>query len=95
MSRKSVLITGCSKGGIGHSLALEWHSRGYRVFATARRLDAMSDLDATGIECLCMDVTDFTSLNQIKEQVKQKTGGTLDVLINNAGLGNSREMVLT
>lgn len=95
MSRKSVLITGCSKGGIGHSLALEWHSRGYRVFATARRLDAMSDLDAAGIECLSMDVTDFTSLNEIKEEVKQKTGGTLDVLINNAGLGNSREMVLT
>jgi 1-acylglycerone phosphate reductase len=55
----------------------------------------MSDLDAAGIECLSMDVTDFTSLNEIKEEVKQKTGGTLDVLINNAGLGNSREMVLT
>jgi 1-acylglycerone phosphate reductase len=87
MSRKSVLITGCSKGGIGHSLALEWHSRGYRVFATARRLEVMSDLQEVGIECLKMDVTDTTSLKKIKEEVEQKTGGTLDVLINNAGLG--------
>lgn len=87
MSRKSVLITGCSKGGIGHSLALEWHSRGYRVFATARRLEVMSDLQEAGIECLKMDVTDTTSLKKIKEEVEQRTGGTLNVLVNNAGLG--------
>jgi 1-acylglycerone phosphate reductase len=47
----------------------------------------MSDLQEVGIECLKMDVTDTTSLKKIKEEVEQKTGGTLDVLINNAGLG--------
>ena len=89
MSRKSVLITGCSQGGIGHSLALEWHSRGYRVFATSRSLDTMSDLATKGIECLSMDVTDPASLKTVKEEVEQKTGGSLDVLVNNAGLGTS------
>ena len=87
MLPKTVLITGCSEGGIGHSLALEWHSKGHRVFATARRLEAMSSLSSAGIECLAMDVTDIVSLQSAKEEVEKKTGGTLDVLVNNAGQG--------
>jgi 1-acylglycerone phosphate reductase len=89
MSRKSVLITGCSEGGIGHTLALEWSKRGYRVFATARKLEAMKGLEEAGVECLTMDVTDRGSLIAAKEQVEQKTGGTLDILVNNAGQGES------
>jgi 1-acylglycerone phosphate reductase len=87
MSRKTVLITGCSEGGIGHALALEWHHKGYRVFATARKLEAMAALSSAGIECFAMDVTDTPSLEAIKEQVGQLTGGTLNVLVNNAGQG--------
>lgn len=96
MSRKSVLITGCSEGGIGHSLALEWHSKGHRVFATARKLETMKALDAVGIECRTMDVTDFGSLKTVKEQIEKETGGTLDILVNNAGQGNfSQRVALT
>ena len=87
MSPKTVLITGCSEGGIGHSLALEWLSKGHRVFATAPRLEAMSSLSSAGIECLAMDVTDIVSLQSAKEEVEKKTEGTLDVLVNNAGQG--------
>jgi 1-acylglycerone phosphate reductase len=94
MSPKSVLITGCSEGGIGHSLALEWHQKGYHVFATARRLEAMTSLASAGIECLTMDVTDPSSLQTAKAHVEAKTGGTLDVLVNNAGLGSSHLCVV-
>lgn len=87
MSRKSVLITGCSEGGIGHTLALEWNSKGHRVFATARKVDSMTGLQEVGIECLAMDVTDTESLKAVKEQIEEKTGGTLDILVNNAGQG--------
>jgi 1-acylglycerone phosphate reductase len=87
MAPKSVLITGCSEGGIGHALALEWHKQGYRVFATARNTSAMQDLEKAGIETLAMDVTDTTSLKSVKEEVEKRTGGTLDVLVNNAGQG--------
>jgi len=87
MSRKSVLITGCSEGGIGYNLALEWHSKGYRVFATARKTDSMTGLADAGIECLAMDVTEYESLKAVKEQIEKKTGGTLNVLVNNAGQG--------
>jgi 1-acylglycerone phosphate reductase len=87
MSRKSVLITGCSEGGIGHNLALEWKSRGYRVFATARTLRSMTTLEQEGIECFEMDVTDLDTVKSVKDQVTQKTGGTLDIIVNNAGQG--------
>ena len=89
MSPKTVLITGCSEGGIGHSLALEWHQRGYKVYATARKLESMRHLEAAGIECIVIDVTDTASLKKAKEIVGAKTGGTLDFLINNAGQGVS------
>jgi NAD(P)-dependent dehydrogenase (short-subunit alcohol dehydrogenase family) len=94
MSKKTVLITGCSEGGIGSSLALEWHNQGYRVFATARRLEAMETLAKAGIELLAMDVTDPESLRKTAEQVSEKTGGTLDVLVNNAGQGMHYEIGL-
>ena len=87
MSSKSVLITGCSDGGIGHSLALEWKSRGYQVFATSRTLSSMAALEEAGIECFEMDVTDPDKVRQVKERVSQKTGGTLNILVNNAGHG--------
>ena len=89
MSRKTVLITGCSKGGIGHALALEWHKKGARVFATARNPDSMTDLSNAGIDCLAMDVTETPSLLTAREQIENLTGGKLDILVHNAGQGLS------
>lgn len=87
MTPKSVLITGCSEGGIGHSLALEWKSKDYRVFATARTLSSMTTLQQAGIDCFEMDVTELDTVKSVKDQVAEKTGGTLDILVNNAGQG--------
>ncbi|KAJ7196974.1 NAD-P-binding protein [Mycena pura] len=86
MSRKkNVLITGCSAGGIGHALAIEFHAKGFHVFATGRRLDSMLDLSAQGIQTLKLDVTDADAIRTIRDEIAVKTGGKLDVLVNNAG----------
>jgi NAD(P)-dependent dehydrogenase (short-subunit alcohol dehydrogenase family) len=53
-----VLITGCSAGGIGHHLAQEFTARGCSVWATARRVESMADLEPLGVKLLAMDVTD-------------------------------------
>jgi 1-acylglycerone phosphate reductase len=83
--KKTVLITGCSSGGIGSALAKEFHSQGFRVFATSRRLESMEDLRANGIETLALDVTDIEAIRQTKDEIATRTGGKLDILVNNAG----------
>lgn len=89
MGRKSVLITGCSEGGIGDALARAFHRKGLQVFATARNLSKVDHLKNLGIDILPLDVVDAASIKQAVESVKQATGGTLDILVNNSGAGKS------
>ncbi|KAH8694909.1 short chain dehydrogenase/reductase-like protein [Talaromyces proteolyticus] len=83
--RRSVLITGCAKGGIGHSLACSFQDAGLRVIATARNLESMSDLKARGIETFTFDVTSLNDIQHMRKTVEELTVGTLDILVNNAG----------
>ena len=59
--QRTILITGCSSG-IGAALAAELHRRGHRVYATARRLETLAPLAATGIDTLSLDVNDDASV---------------------------------
>ncbi|RAK84282.1 short chain dehydrogenase/reductase [Aspergillus costaricaensis CBS 115574] len=84
--RKSVLITGCSPGGIGNSMAREFHRNGLRVFATARDAKTIEDLSSIGVETLSLTVDDEESVRRCFEEVKEKLGDKgLDYLVNNAG----------
>ncbi|KAL2043224.1 hypothetical protein N7G274_004284 [Stereocaulon virgatum] len=84
--RKTILITGCSPGGIGYALARQFYSRGLHVFATARNEKAIADLTALeGIEALPLEVTSPESISELKNQIVERTGGSLDYLVNNAG----------
>ncbi|KAI0135343.1 putative short-chain dehydrogenase/reductase [Daldinia grandis] len=88
MTRKSVLITGCSEGGIGAALALEFHAQGCQVFATARDVSKMQSLSEQGIETLALDVNSDESIAAAFATVQKATDGTLDYLINNAGINH-------
>jgi len=81
--QKTILITGCSSG-IGAALAIEFHERGHRVFATARRRDSLSSLEARGIHALALDVNDDATIAAAFEEVAGGAGH-LDLLVNNAG----------
>jgi len=84
--RKSVLITGCSTGGIGNALAREFHSSGLRVFATARKTEDIADLAEQGIEILSLVVDDEISVKECYAEVHNRVGDKgLDYLVNNAG----------
>lgn len=90
---RTVLITGCSDGGLGAALATAFHQQGERVFATARNASKMAGLSAQGIETLTLDVLSDESIQACVAKVSSLTGGKLDVLVNNAGAGYSMPLV--
>lgn len=56
------------------------------MFATARKVEAMKGLSELGIELLALDVTNIESVRAARDHVREATGGTLDILLNNAGV---------
>ncbi len=74
-----VLVTGCSSG-IGRAVAKEFHKRGCRVVATARRLASIADLGELGLLTAEVDVCKPESLAKaVKEH------GPIDIAVANAG----------
>ena len=82
MSRKSILITGCSSG-IGYDAAHGLAKHGWRVFATCRQETDCARLRDEGLESFPLDYTDETSLEAALAEALARTGGTLDALFNN------------
>lgn len=89
VSRKSVLITGCSAGGIGAGLADFFQEKGYHVFATLRNPSKISQSlsKSANVTVLTLDVLSSESIAAAVESVTKETGGRLDVLVNNSGGG--------
>jgi short-subunit dehydrogenase len=83
---KSILITGCSTG-IGYETALLLKEHGYNVFATARNEEDVSRLNELGLNSYLIDVTKYKTIHNTLEKILEITGGTLDVVFNNAGYG--------
>ncbi len=84
---KAVLITGCSSG-IGRATAERMASAGYTVYATARRIESISDLEAKGCRTLALDVTDEDSMRAAVSAVEEGEGA-VGALVNNAGYSQS------
>ena len=82
MTERSILITGCSSG-IGLDAARGLRSRGWRVFATCRQEADCERLRREGLESFRLDYADEASIAAAVEEVKARTGGTLDALFNN------------
>lgn len=101
LAGKSVLITGCSSG-FGMLGAVHYAELGAKVFATMRGLPRMEaeelaaladagDLDITILE---LDVLSDDSVNKAVAEAERLSGGALDVVINNAGIGTGAPVEL-
>jgi len=89
--KKSVLITGCSSG-IGRATARAFLAEDWQVFATARNVDDIDDLEEAGCETLALDVTDPEQVASVVEETVD-IAGSIDCVVNNAGyaqMGPSR-----
>jgi 1-acylglycerone phosphate reductase len=78
--QRTVLITGCSDGGLGAALAIALHRAGLRVYATARNASKLTEVQSHGIETLTLDVLSSNSIAAAVTKVPR-----LDILVNNAG----------
>ena len=87
----AVLITGCSSG-FGKLSALHFARKGDTVFASMRNtakageLEQAKQAESLPIEIVQLDVTDDASVEDAVRQVID-AAGSIDVLVNNAGLG--------
>jgi NAD(P)-dependent dehydrogenase (short-subunit alcohol dehydrogenase family) len=80
-----ILITGCSTG-IGAATARHLAGKGHLVYATARKIDSLSDSVAAGCRPLALDVTDEASMVAAVEEIVAEHG-RIGALVNNAGYG--------
>jgi NAD(P)-dependent dehydrogenase (short-subunit alcohol dehydrogenase family) len=79
----AILITGCSSG-IGRATALHLAQGGNTVYATARRLEAIADLERSGCRTLALDVLNEQSMQAAVAAVEAEHG-SVGALVNNAG----------
>ncbi len=83
---KTALVTGASSG-IGKSTVEDLLAKGAKVYAAARRVEKMKDLEKLGATIIKMDVTDENSMVNGVDTIIEKEG-SIDILINNAGYGS-------
>ena len=83
---KTVLVTGASSG-IGKATAIYLAQNGYNVYGAARRMEIMQSLKENGIKPIALDVSNDESIVACVEKIS-KEAGSIDVLINSAGLGS-------
>ncbi|MBQ0726909.1 MAG: SDR family oxidoreductase [Thalassolituus oleivorans] len=79
----TVFITGCSTG-IGRALALACLERGDLVFATARKIESLSDIEHERLVPIALDVNDDAAIAKAMAIVTERVHH-IDLLVNNAG----------
>ncbi|MGD2119032.1 MAG: SDR family NAD(P)-dependent oxidoreductase, partial [Chromatiales bacterium] len=84
--KNSILITGCSSG-IGRHAAAGLAQRGYRVFASARKVEDVEKLRQDGFEAFRLDLDDSDSIRSAFADIMQASGGRLYALFNNGAYG--------
>jgi NAD(P)-dependent dehydrogenase (short-subunit alcohol dehydrogenase family) len=93
---KSLLVTGASSG-FGYAGALLYARLGAKVFATMRNLPrpeaselaAAAKAEKLDITILQLDVTKDDQVLKAVREAERLAGGALDLVINNAGIGQS------
>jgi NAD(P)-dependent dehydrogenase (short-subunit alcohol dehydrogenase family) len=88
-TRRSILITGAASG-IGRATALHFAAQGWFVGCidlNRTALDALRDeIGAQRAQFSAFDITDRVALLDAVGRFGAATGGTLDLLFNNAGI---------
>jgi NAD(P)-dependent dehydrogenase (short-subunit alcohol dehydrogenase family) len=94
---KVALVTGASSG-LGENFARKLAAAGATVVVAARRMDRLQALaaeiarDGGKAHAVQLDVTDRASVQAAMNEAV-RTAGALDIVVNNAGIGESRPSI--
>lgn len=91
MARKTVLVTGASRG-IGKAIAIKFAKKNYNVVINCirsedRLMQTKKEIESYQVPCLAFvgDMGDIKQCEELFAKIK-KQFGTVDVLVNNAGI---------
>lgn len=87
--QKYALVSGASSG-IGYQLAIALSNKGYKVFGCAPEANMWEMKPLTeeyGVVAFACDITNVEDVKKAAKLVGEQTGGRLDILYNNAGIG--------
>ena len=84
---KKIIVTGAS-GGIGNSIVNKLNENGADILATGTRIEKLEELKSKfkNIKILKFDISQIEKIDDFIETATVELGGSLDCLINNAGV---------
>jgi acetoacetyl-CoA reductase len=93
MTQRIALVTGGTRG-IGAAISVALKNAGYKVAANYAGNDdaAAAFKKETGIDTFKFNIADFTECQNGVKEVEKALGGTVEVLVNNAGITRDTAM---
>ena len=84
---KNIIVTGAS-GGIGNSIVRKLYESGANILASGTKVEKLNDLNSKfkNIKILKFDISQIEKIDDFIETATAELGGSLDCLINNAGV---------
>lgn len=84
--KKTLLLTGASRG-IGHATVKHFYAAGWRIFTASRQNWVDECPWAEGfLNHIHLDLEDIDSVQNAPPMIKERLGGRLDALVDNAGM---------
>ena len=87
LSGKNIIVTGAT-GGIGSSIIEKLYETGANILATGTKVEKLNELKSNfqNLKTLKFDISQKEKVEEFIENATNDLGGSLDCLINNAGI---------
>ena len=87
LEKKKIIVTGAS-GGIGNAIIKKLSEAGANILASGTRIEKLEELKKNfeGLKILKFDISQSDKIEEFIENATSKLGGSLDVIVNNAGI---------
>ena len=84
---KNIIVTGAT-GGIGNSIIKKLSEAGANILASGTKIEKLEELNKNfeKIKILKFDISQSNKIQEFIENATQELGGSLDSIINNAGI---------